>query len=102
MTLRPLAALALLSAAPAFAAPPSAAERTMIATVDAEQARSLALLERAVNQNSGTRNLAGVKVVHEIFDTSVSVTHGAIRLATRAVGKTVDVVLETVERDDKT
>ena len=42
------------------------------------------------------------KVVHEIFDASVSVTHGAIRLATRAVGKTVDVVLETVERDDKT
>jgi glutamate carboxypeptidase len=67
MTLRPIADLAFLSAAPAFAAPPSAAERTMIATVDAEQARSLALLERAVNQNSGTRNLAGVKAVHEIF-----------------------------------
>ena len=67
MTFRPLTALALFVAAPAYAAPPSAAERTMIATVDAEQARTLALLERAVNQNSGTRNLAGVKAVHEIF-----------------------------------
>ena len=68
MTFRPLVALALvLTAAPAFAAPPGAAERTMIATVDAEQARTLALLERAVNQNSGTRNLAGVKAVHDIF-----------------------------------
>ena len=68
MTFRPLVALALsLTAVPAFAAPPSAAERTMIATVDAEQARTLALLERAVNQNSGTRNLAGVKAVHDIF-----------------------------------
>jgi glutamate carboxypeptidase len=39
----------------------------MIATVDAEQARTLALLERAVNQNSGTRNLAGVRAVHDIL-----------------------------------
>lgn len=39
----------------------------MIATVDAEQARHLALLERLVNQNSGTRNLAGVKAVHEML-----------------------------------
>ena len=44
---------------------------------------------------------APAKVVHEIFDVSVSVTHSAIRLATRVVGKTVDVVLETVERDEQ-
>ena len=68
MIFRPLVALALsLAAAPALAAPPSVAERTMIATVDAERARTLALLERAVNQNSGTRNLAGVRAVHDIF-----------------------------------
>ena len=68
MIFRPLASLALiLAAAPAFAAPPSAAERAMIATVDAEQPRTLALLERAVNQNSGTRNLAGVRAVHDIL-----------------------------------
>ncbi|HUQ13344.1 MAG TPA: M20/M25/M40 family metallo-hydrolase [Novosphingobium sp.] len=57
----------VFTAVPAKAAPPSAAERTMIATVDAEQARTLALLEKVVNRNSGTRNLAGVRAVHEIL-----------------------------------
>ena len=56
-----------LFANPALAAPPTAAERTMIATIDGEQQRTLALLERAVNQNSGTRNLVGVKAVHDIL-----------------------------------
>ena len=54
----------LLAATPAAAAPAPAhlspAESRMVATVDAEQARSVALLERLVNQNSGTMNLAGV------------------------------------------
>ncbi|MGH6786915.1 MAG: M20 family peptidase, partial [Novosphingobium sp.] len=59
--------LGLLLSAPAFAAPPSAAERQMIATVDAEQARHLALLEKLVDQNSGTRNLAGVRAVYELL-----------------------------------
>jgi glutamate carboxypeptidase len=59
-------ALALM-VSPAAAAPPTPAERTMIETVDAEQARTLALLERAVNQNSGTRNLAGVRATYEIL-----------------------------------
>ena len=35
----------------------------MIATVDAEQSRTLALLERLVNHNSGTTNLAGVETI---------------------------------------
>ncbi|MCA1661580.1 MAG: M20 family peptidase, partial [Novosphingobium sp.] len=62
-----LSALALLLATPALAAPPTAGERTMIAAVDAEQGRTLALLERTVNQNSGTRNLAGVKAVADML-----------------------------------
>lgn len=49
------------------AAPPSKAERAMIATVDAERERHLALLETLVNQNSGSRNLAGVKAVYELI-----------------------------------
>ncbi|MES2904708.1 MAG: M20/M25/M40 family metallo-hydrolase [Pseudomonadota bacterium] len=61
-----LAALALLSAAPAIAAL-SPAETRMVRTVDAEQARHLALLEQLVNQNSGTLNSAGVKVVGEMM-----------------------------------
>ena len=80
MTIRPLVALAFsLAAVPAFAAPPSVAERTMIATVDAEQPRTLELLERAVNQNSGTRNLAGVKAVHDIFAPEFAVLGFTVR-----------------------
>lgn len=64
----PLAVLALaLTAAPALAALPSAAEKTMIATVDAEAARHLDLLERLVNQNSGTRNIDGVRKVRDML-----------------------------------
>ena len=89
MTFRPLFALVLsLTSAPALAAPPSAAERTMIATVDAEQARTLALLERAVNQNSGTRNLAGVRAVHEIFAPEFTALGFAVRWVPQdAVGR---------------
>ncbi len=59
------AALAL-SAAPSLAAPPTA-ERRMIAAVDAEQGRSLALLERLVNQNSGSLNIPGVTAVGKMM-----------------------------------
>nr|WP_310531026.1 M20/M25/M40 family metallo-hydrolase [Novosphingobium sp.] len=56
-----------LSSAPALAAPPSSAERVMISTVEAEAGRHLALLERMVNQNSGTRNLDGVRKVRDML-----------------------------------
>ncbi|MBA3527594.1 MAG: M20/M25/M40 family metallo-hydrolase [Pseudomonadota bacterium] len=39
------------------------AEARMTATVDAEQDRTVAMLEKWVNQNSGTMNFAGVKAV---------------------------------------
>ncbi|WP_028007777.1 M20/M25/M40 family metallo-hydrolase [Solimonas flava] len=51
--------LSLTATTPAYAAL-SAAERTMVASVDAGQARALQLLEALVNQNSGTHNLDGV------------------------------------------
>ncbi len=57
---------ALLLAAPATAAL-SPAETRMIRTVDAEQARQLALLEKLVNQNSGTLNAEGVRTVGEMM-----------------------------------
>lgn len=47
-------------------AAPSASDAKMIATVDAEQARTLKLLETMVNQNSGSRNLEGVRKVRDI------------------------------------
>ena len=60
-----LAATGLLFASPAPAAL-SPAEQKMIATVDAEQPRTVAMLERWVNQNSGTMNVAGVTAVGQM------------------------------------
>ena len=59
-----LALLCLALAVPVAAeARLSAPERKMIETVEKEQERSIALLERLVNQNSGSLNLAGVAAV---------------------------------------
>ena len=57
-----ISALAVALASPAVAKL-SPAETKMVATVDAEYDRSVALLERLVNQNSGSLNLEGVKAV---------------------------------------
>ncbi len=61
-----LIALAITAAAPA-AADLSRPERAMIATVDAEQQRTLAMLEKWVNQNSGSLNIEGVTKVGEML-----------------------------------
>ena len=45
----------------------SAPETNIVATIDAEYERSVALLERLVNQNSGTMNFAGVKTVGDMM-----------------------------------
>ena len=60
-----LAALALVSA-PA-AAMLSPAETKMVQTVDAEQERTLSMLEKWVNQNSGSLNVEGVTKVGEML-----------------------------------
>src|SRR3954452_25609761 len=60
-------ALAFLSATPAAAAL-RPAEQAMIRTVDAEQARTTAMLQRWVDQNSGTMNLAGVEAVRRLVE----------------------------------
>lgn len=46
----------------------SPAEQLMVKTVDAERPRTLAMLERWVDQNSGTHNLAGVEVVRRMIE----------------------------------
>lgn len=61
VVLAALAAVALAS--PAFGAPKDPVERKMVATIEAERARSLKLLEDLVRVNSGTMNLAGVEQV---------------------------------------
>jgi glutamate carboxypeptidase len=52
----------IATAAPAALSGP---ERKMIATVEAEKERSIALLEKLVNINSGTMNPAGVEKVYQ-------------------------------------
>lgn len=42
-------------------------ERAMAAFIDANQAEAIALLERAVNINSGTQNLEGIRKVGALF-----------------------------------
>jgi len=55
-------ALSVMGAAPAEARL-SGAEAKMAATVDADHERSVALLQKLVDQNSGTMNFAGVEAV---------------------------------------
>jgi glutamate carboxypeptidase len=61
------AALLLSALATPAAAALSTAERKMAATVDAEHGRTVALLEKLTNQNSGSLNLAGVTKVGEMM-----------------------------------
>lgn len=65
----PFAALLALQLAlvPPAQAKLSKAESAMAKTVAAEQDRSIALLERLVNQNSGSLNLAGVEKVGQMM-----------------------------------
>ena len=63
--LAPALAAAFLAATPA-AAQLSRTEQTMIQSIDAEQDRTVAMLEKWVNQNSGTLNLPGVKAVGDM------------------------------------
>ena len=60
-----LGAAALILSSPAAAAL-SRSEQVMVQTVDAEQQRTIDMLERWVNQNSGTMNKAGVEAVRDM------------------------------------
>jgi glutamate carboxypeptidase len=59
-----LCAIALL---PLAAAPLQNDERAIVRAVDAHNQEALGLLERVVNINSGTQNLAGVREVGKVF-----------------------------------
>jgi glutamate carboxypeptidase len=61
-----LTALLLLALPGAAMAQATPAEQTMVRTIDREHDRHIALLERLVNQNSGTLNLAGVRAVGDM------------------------------------
>ena len=59
--------VAFIALSPAAHAQLSSPETKIVATIDAEYERSVALLERLVNQNSGTMNFAGVKTVGDMM-----------------------------------
>lgn len=67
MILRLLATLALLVAPAIASATLTRAEERMRQAVEADAARNAALLEKLVNQNSGTLNLPGVTKVGEMM-----------------------------------
>ncbi|MGZ8310437.1 MAG: M20/M25/M40 family metallo-hydrolase [Allosphingosinicella sp.] len=79
--MKPLALLAcLLALVPAAAAAElSPAERRMTEVAMPEQARSVDLLERLVNQNSGTLNLPGVAAVGEMMRAELEPLGFAVR-----------------------
>jgi glutamate carboxypeptidase len=69
--MRPRLAFALLAAS--FAAAPASAalrpaEQVMVRTVDAERQRTTDMLERWVDQNSGSHNLAGVRSMRDMVE----------------------------------
>jgi len=68
-----VASLAVGSLAAAQAAPSvlSADERVIVRSVDAENTRALALLQRIVDINSGTMNFAGVRRVGDVLRTEL-------------------------------
>ncbi|MDI1325945.1 MAG: M20/M25/M40 family metallo-hydrolase [Brevundimonas sp.] len=73
-------AILMLFALPAAAqAQSSRAERTMMRTVTQEHDRHIALLERMVNQNSGSLNLAGVRAVGDMVRAELEPLGFAVR-----------------------
>jgi len=66
LTLMLMAGLAGPMTATSALAEPTAAERTMMTTVQSEHARHVDLLGRMVNLNYGTLNLAGVRAVGDM------------------------------------
>ena len=72
-----LAVLLLLTLPGAAMAQSTPNEQTMVRTVAAEHDRHIALLERMVNQNSGTLNLPGVRIVGDMVRAKGGNCHGS-------------------------
>jgi glutamate carboxypeptidase len=62
-----LSCLAVLFVTDAARGAPSAAERSLVKRVQAQEQSSIALLEQVVNINSGTMNFAGVRKVADVL-----------------------------------
>lgn len=69
----------LCPAEASFAAGLSPGETKMVQTVDSEYERTVTLLEKMVNQNSGTKNFEGVKIVSEMVRAELEPLGFAVR-----------------------
>ncbi|HXH53708.1 MAG TPA: M20/M25/M40 family metallo-hydrolase [Sphingomicrobium sp.] len=93
------AALALLLPAAPAAARLSPAEQAMIRTVDSEQERTIAMLERWVNQNSGTMNHEGVAAVGRMLRAELEPLGFAVEwIDMKAAGRAGHIVARHVPR----
>jgi glutamate carboxypeptidase len=90
--------LALTASAAARLSKP---EAKMVATVDAEHDRSVALLERLVNQNSGSLNLEGVEKVGQMMRAELEVLGFDVRWVPMAAAGRSGHIIATRKGDDK-
>lgn len=102
--IRPLplfaSAIALAAAVPAHAQL-SKPEARMTATVDAEYEKSVALLERLVNQNSGSLNIDGVAKVGEMVRAELEPLGFTVRWVPMAAAKRSGHLIATRKGDGK-
>jgi len=85
--------LALAVLATPAAARLAPAEQKIVRSVESEQGRSIALLERLVNQNSGSLNLPGVEAVGKMMRSELEPLGFAVRWAPMAqVGRAGHIV----------
>ncbi|WP_380877112.1 peptidase M20 [Sphingomonas sp. DBB INV C78] len=85
---------------PAFARL-SAAETRMAATVEAEQERSIALLEKLVNVNSGSMNLKGVEQVGQMMRTELEAAGFTVKWVPMAAAGRAGHIIATHKGDGK-
>lgn len=99
------AAAAFAAAALAFSAPAlaglSAPERKIAATVDAEYERHVALLERLVNQNSGSLNLDGVEKVGRMMRAELEALGFAVKWVPMAAAGRAGHIIATRKGDGR-
>jgi glutamate carboxypeptidase len=93
-----LIALAFASPATAGLSPP---EAKMTSVVDAEHDRSIALLERLVNQNSGSLNLEGVEKVGQMMRAELEALGFAVRWVPMAAASRSGHIIATRKGDGK-
>lgn len=98
---RLLLAASLLGLSPPALAQLSKPEAKMATTVDAEHDRSVALLEKLVNQNSGSLNMEGVEKVGQMLRAELEALGFAVRWVPMAAAARSGHIIATRKGDGK-